>query len=83
MRFFYSFAIILFSQVLLSQELNQDFINSLPSNIKEDVIASISQDDLGSPKSNKNYTSFDSKVAQDINQSSSSDLPRAARHHYQ
>ena len=76
MRFFYSFAIILFSQVLLSQELNQDFINSLPSNIKEDVIASISQDDLGSPKSNKNYTSFDSKVAQDINQSSSSDLKR-------
>ena len=76
MRFFYSFAIIFFSQVLLSQELNQDFINSLPSNIKEDVIASISQDDLGSPKSNKNYTSFDSKVAQDINQSSSSDLKR-------
>jgi len=37
MRFFYSFAIIFFSQVLLSQELNQDFINSLPSNIKEDV----------------------------------------------
>ena len=46
-----------------SQELDQDFINSLPDSIKQDVLNEISNNVSKIDVDEKNYSSFDSNIS--------------------
>ena len=47
---------------LLSQEINQDFLDSLPENIKADLLSNIDSEAGKKPLSDKGYDAFDSKA---------------------
>lgn len=53
--------IIINAQIVFSQNLDEDFINSLPDNIRDDVVGSI-QKPSGVLQPTKEYGSFDSKI---------------------
>jgi hypothetical protein len=53
--------IIINAQIVFSQNLDEDFINSLPDNIRDDVVGSI-QKPSGVLQPTKDYSSFDSKI---------------------
>lgn len=57
------FLIVLVNNAFVSsQELDQDFINSLPDSIKQDVLNQISNNVSKGDVDNKNYSSFDSNI---------------------
>ncbi len=58
------FLIVLVNSAFVSsQELDQDFINSLPDSIKQDVLNQISNNVSKGDVDNKNYSSFDSNIS--------------------
>ena len=58
------FLIVLVSNAFVSsQELDQDFINSLPDSIKQDVLNEISNNVSKIDVDEKNYSSFDSNIS--------------------
>ena len=57
-----------------SQELDQDFINSLPNSIKQDVLNQISNNVSKGDVDNKNYSSFDSNISIDDYEEINSDF---------
>ena len=58
------FLIVLVNNAFVSsQELDQDFINSLPDSIKQDVLNEISNNVSKIDVEEKNYSSFDSNIS--------------------
>ena len=57
-----------------SQELDQDFINSLPNSIRQDVLNQISNNVSKGDVDNKNYSSFDSNISIDDYEEINSDF---------
>lgn len=56
------FCLLIYSQNIYSQELDKDFLNSLPEDIKSDVLKNASNANRESDiKSSKTYNSFDSR----------------------
>ena len=56
------FCLLIYSQNIYLQELDKDFLNSLPEDIKSDVLKNASNANRESDiKSSKTYNSFDSR----------------------
>lgn len=60
--YFLLFFIFCNSSILFAQELDQNFLDSLPAEVKGDVLDSISNRSKSSPSSAKDYDSFNSKL---------------------
>jgi polysaccharide biosynthesis/export protein len=57
---------IIMSISLTSQEINQDFINSLPQNLKSDVLDQISKNISVNPKDEIRYSTFNTQITPDL-----------------
>ena len=57
---------IIISINLTSQEINQDFINSLPQNVKSDVLDQISKNISVNPKDEIRYSTFNTQITPDL-----------------
>ena len=56
------FCLFIYSQNIYAQELDKDFLNSLPEDIRNDVLENVSNaNSEGDVKSSKTYNSFDSR----------------------
>lgn len=56
------FCLFIYSQNIYAQELDKDFLNSLPDDIRNDVLENVSNaNSEGDVKSSKTYNSFDSR----------------------
>ena len=60
--YFLLFFIFCNSSILSAQELDQNFLDSLPAEVKGDILDSISNKSKSSPSSAKDYDSFNSKL---------------------
>lgn len=66
-KHYFFFLIVLFlNSELTAQEINADFVKSLPDSIKQDVLNQFNRSSIASGQDDiKNYTSFDSKIDAD------------------
>ena len=58
-----------------AQELDDEFLASLPENIKDDIISNLEEDDIVI-KQSKNYQSFDSSIPKEVEEESVKKLKR-------